>query len=207
LRRNPPALDRRLIAIAIAALVLFALSFLADNWTYHHVHMAKVYDTDWGRALRSVGYWPLWIALAGALWLHDRTPRRAAYLAASVSAAGLLGEILKILIRRDRPVAADGAYAFRAWSDHPFSSAGFGMPSSHALIAFSAAAALAALYPRATPIWYALAIGCAITRLLAGAHFLSDVLAGAIIGVTVSLSLRARLLSSPAPESSPATHT
>jgi membrane-associated phospholipid phosphatase len=81
------------------------------------------------------------------------------------------------------------------------------MPSSHALIAFSGAAALAILFPRATPIWYALAIGCAITRLLAGAHFLSDVVAGTIIGVTVAFSLRARLLSSPAPESSPATHT
>jgi membrane-associated phospholipid phosphatase len=205
----PPAstLLRSKWPIFAAALVVFGLSFTADAWTYHHVHMAKVYDTDWGRALRSVGYWPLWILLAGALWLHDKNPRRAIFLSAAVSAAGLLGEILKIAIRRDRPGVADGAYAFRAFADHPFSSSGFGMPSSHALIAFSGAAALAILFPRATPIWYALAIGCAITRLLAGAHFLSDVVAGAIIGVTVAFSLRARLLSSPAPESSPATHT
>jgi membrane-associated phospholipid phosphatase len=180
--------------VLVVAVVVFALSFTLDAWTYHHVHMAKVYDTDWGRALRSVGFWPLWIALAIALWLHDRNARRAAFLAASVSAAGLAGEILKVVIRRDRPGVADGAYAFRAWTDHPFSSAGFGMPSSHALIAFSGAAALAILFPRATPIWYALAVGCAITRLLAGAHFLSDVMAGAIIGVVVAFSLRAPLL-------------
>jgi membrane-associated phospholipid phosphatase len=183
----------------LIAVVAVALSFTLDNWTYHHIHMAKVYDTDWGRALRSVGYWPLWIALAAAMWLHDRTITRAAYLAASVSAAGILGEMLKIVVRRDRPGVADGAYAFRAWSDHPFSSSGFGMPSSHAIIAFSGATALAALFPRATPIWYALAIGCAITRLLAGAHFLSDVLAGAILGATVALALRARLRRAPTP--------
>jgi membrane-associated phospholipid phosphatase len=196
---HAPSFLRSKWPLLVIALVAFAASFTLDAWTYHHVHMAKVYDTDWGRALRSVGYWPLWIALAAAIWLHDHAAPRAAFLAASVSAAGLLGEILKILVRRDRPSVADGAYAFRAWSDHPFSSSGFGMPSSHSLIAFSGATALAVLFPRATPIWYALAIGCAITRLLAGAHFLSDVIAGAIIGVVVTLSLRARLLRAPIP--------
>jgi undecaprenyl-diphosphatase len=90
-----------------------------------------------------------------------------------------------------RPGVYDGAYGFRAWSDHPFSSAGFGMPSSHALVAFAGAAAVARLFPRAAPVWYALAVGCGITRLLAGAHFLSDVVVGAIIGVTVAVSLPA----------------
>jgi len=180
-----------LLALSLVAL---AVAFVIDPWAYHHVRLDKVYDTDWGRALRSVGYWPLWIAISGALWLHDRDRRRAAYLAASVSVAGILGEILKLLVRRVRPGVHDGAYAFRPWSDHAFSSAGFGMPSSHALIAFSGAAALAVLFPRATPIWYALAVGCAITRVLAGAHFVSDVTVGAMIGVAVALSLRARFL-------------
>jgi undecaprenyl-diphosphatase len=65
------------------------------------------------------------------------------------------------------------------------------MPSSHALVAFAGAAALARLFPRATPIWYALAVGCGITRLLSGAHFLSDVVVGALIGVSVAISLPA----------------
>src|SRR5271168_861700 len=171
---------------ALAIAVVLAAAFAVDPWAYHHVRLATVYDTDWGRALRSVGYWPLWIALAGALWLHDRDRRRATILAASVSIAGLLGEVLKLVIRRVRPGVYDGAYGFRPWSDHPFSSSGFGMPSSHALIAFSAAAALAALFPRATPIWYALAIGCGITRVLSGAHFVSDVVVGAILGIAVA---------------------
>jgi membrane-associated phospholipid phosphatase len=197
--------------LALAVGIALVAAFAIDPWAYHHVRMDKVYDTDWGRALRSVGYWPLWIALACALWLHDRDRRRATYLAASVSAAGLLGEVLKLLVRRDRPGVYDGAYGFRPWSDHPFSSSGFGMPSSHALIAFSGAAALAVLFPRATPIWYALAVGCAITRVLSGAHFVSDVTVGAIIAIAVAISLRGQLLRGPSAvpdrESSTAAHT
>jgi undecaprenyl-diphosphatase len=189
------------------ALVAIAVAFPLDAWTYHHIRFASVYETDWGRALRSVGYWPLWIALSAALWLHDRTWHRAALLAGAVSLAGILGEILKTLVRRVRPGVYDGAYGFRAWSDHPFSSSGFGMPSSHALVAFAGAAALARLFPRAAPIWYALAIGCGITRLLSGAHFLSDVVVGAIIGVTVAISLPAPRSGAAARESSTGAHT
>src|ERR1700722_13590037 len=176
--------------VVLLLVLLLAAAFAIDPWAYHHVHMAKVYDTDGGRALRSIGYWPLWIALAIAIWLHDRDWHRAAYLASTVSVAGILGEILKLLVRRDRPGVYDGAYGFRPWSDHPFSSSGFGMPSSHALIAFSGATALAVLFPRATPIWYALAVGCIITRVLSGAHFVSDVTVGALLGLGVALWLR-----------------
>jgi membrane-associated phospholipid phosphatase len=188
---------RRWVFIGLAALVLIGLSSAIDPWAYHHVQMRGVYDTDWGRAFRSVGYWPIWIVVALACWLErpeDGTGlRRASVLVGSVTLAGLLGEVLKLVIRRQRPGIADGAYSFRAWSDRPFSSAGFGLPSSHALIAFSAAAALTRLFPRAAPIWYALAIGCGVTRVLAGAHFVSDVIVGALLGIATSVWLSRRL--------------
>jgi membrane-associated phospholipid phosphatase len=178
-----------------------------DPWVFHHLREPNVYDLDWGRALRSIGYWPLWIAMAIALWLVDRRAgsgvRRAALIAASVSVAGLLGEILKLLIRRERPGTLDGVYAFRPWSDHPFSTRNFGMPSSHALIAFSGAAALSVLFPEASCVWYFLAIGCGITRVIAGAHFVSDVVAGAAIGIAIAIVISRRapffLHRSPAP--------
>jgi membrane-associated phospholipid phosphatase len=182
------------IAVAIVA---FLVASAIDPWAFHHFRKPNVYDFDWGRALRSIGYWPLWIVMAIALWLVDRRHgvgfRRAAYIAASVSVAGILGEILKLLIRRERPGTLNGTYAFRPWSDHPFSTRNFGLPSSHALIAFSGAAALSVLFPEATSVWYALAIGCGITRILAGAHFVSDVVAGAAIGIAVAILLSRRV--------------
>jgi membrane-associated phospholipid phosphatase len=88
-----------------------------------------------------------------------------------------------------RPPDVGSAYAFRAFSDHPLSSRGFGFPSSHVVVAFGAAAILSRMFPRGRIVWYAAAVGCAVSRLLAHAHYLSDVVAGAIIGVGVAALL------------------
>jgi membrane-associated phospholipid phosphatase len=173
----------------LVAVVSFAIASVLDKWVFHHIQNPHVYDQDWGRALRSIGYWPLWMIVSLALWLVDRKRgqgyRRAAFLAGSITVAGIIGEGLKLIIRRERPGTLNGIYAFRSFTDHLFSSRNFGMPSSHAVIAFSGAAALSILFPEACGVWYALAIGCGVTRVLSGAHYLSDVVAGAAIGIAV----------------------
>jgi undecaprenyl-diphosphatase len=143
--------------------------------------------------LRTFGYLPFWLLAAIALALNDRESRewwrRGALLAGAPTAAGIVGELLKITVRRMRPPEEGSAYSFRAFSDHPFSSRGFGFPSSHAVVAFGAAAILARLFPRAKVVWYAAAVGCAVSRLLAHAHYLSDVVAAAIIGIAIAALL------------------
>jgi membrane-associated phospholipid phosphatase len=177
----------------IIALALIALSMLLDGWVADHVRFGRVYETDWGRMLRTFGYLPFWLLAVIALALQDRGSRewwrRAILLAAAPTVAGIVGEVLKILVRRMRPSDAGHAYAFRPWSDHPFSSRGFGFPSDHALVAFGAAAILARLFPRAWWVWYGAAIGCAISRLLAHAHYLSDVVASACIAIGLAALL------------------
>ncbi|HZS61959.1 MAG TPA: phosphatase PAP2 family protein [Gemmatimonadaceae bacterium] len=181
--------------LVIFVVAMIGASFI-DPWVFHHIQKPNVYDQDWGRALRSVGYWPLWMILSLALWLVDRKggrgSKRAIFLSGSITAAGIGGEVLKLIIRRERPGTMNGVYAFRAFSDHLFSSRNFGMPSSHAVIAFSGAAAMSILFPEATGVWYALAIGCGVTRVLSGAHFLSDVIAGAAIGIATSIVISRR---------------
>ena len=166
---------------------------LADGWVADHVRYGRVYDTDWGRMLRNFGYLPFWLLAALALALHDRASsgwwRRAVLLAAAPTAAGIASELLKITVRRMRPPEIGHGYAFRAWSDHPFSSKGFGFPSGHAVVAFGAAAILAHFFPRARVLWYAAAVGCAISRLLAHAHYLSDVVASACISMGIAALL------------------
>lgn len=174
----------------LLAVALIALSMLADGWVAEHVRFGRVYETDWGRMLRNFGYLPFWLLAAIALALHDRQSRewwrRGALLALVPTASGIVGELLKILVRRMRPPDVGSAYAFRAYADHPFSSRGFGFPSSHAVVAFGAAAILSRLFPRAKVVWYAAAVGCAVSRLLAHAHYVSDVVAGACIGIGVA---------------------
>jgi membrane-associated phospholipid phosphatase len=181
------------VRYAIIAIALVALSMLADGWVADNVRFGRVYETDWGRMLRNFGYLPFWLIAAIALALEDRARtewwRRGTLLAVAPTAAGIIGEVLKVLVRRTRPPDVGNAYAFRAWSDHPFSSRGFGFPSSHAVVAFGAAAILARMFPRARCVWYAAATGCAISRLLAHAHFLSDVVAGALLGIAMAWAI------------------
>ena len=100
--------------------------------------------------------------------------------------AGLIGEGLKLVVRRERP-PANAEYGFRAWAPPWDNTSGLGMPSTHAAVAFAASAALRRLHPRGRWAWYAMAAGCAVTRLQPNAsgenaHFLSDVFVGAVLG-------------------------
>jgi membrane-associated phospholipid phosphatase len=179
-----------------AAVLLLIASLVVDRWAYEHIVYGRVYEEDWGRMLRVMGFWPLWLLASIALVLND-WPRRTAQavypglmrgwlLIASVTASGLAGEILKLVFRRERPRAHGGAYYFRPFTDRPLYSGGLALPSSHAIVAFGAATMLSRLYPRAWPVWYLLAIGCGLTRVMAQAHFVSDVAASALVAWAIA---------------------
>jgi membrane-associated phospholipid phosphatase len=61
-----------------------------------------------------------------------------------------------------------------------------GIPSSHAAVAFGGAFMLLRLFPGAGIIALLGATGCATTRILLGAHYLSDVLVAAALGLLAS---------------------
>ena len=47
-------------ALAITLVAFVAGSFL-DTWAYHNVRLSGVYNEDWGRLLRVMGFLPLWV--------------------------------------------------------------------------------------------------------------------------------------------------
>lgn len=61
----------------------------------------------------------------------------------------------------------------------------FSFPSGHTIIAFSIAVPLGMFYPALMPGLLFCAISIAISRILLGMHFLSDVVAGSAIGATL----------------------
>ena len=172
----------RIVLLSALAIVL---AHLGDQWAWLHLEQPGVYDHDLGRMLRVVGFLPIWLLLAVALWLQGGDRRRALLLGLTPALGGLAAEVLKILLRRERPGLHDGAYYFRPFSDRFWSTTDIGLPSSHAMVAFSGAWILCRLYPKAWPIWLLLAGGCALTRLQAHAHFLSDVAVAALAGYVV----------------------
>jgi membrane-associated phospholipid phosphatase len=48
---------------------------------------------------------------------------------------------------------------------------------------------LARLFPRSAPVWYLLAAGCALTRVMQQAHFLSDVVLSALVAWLIASML------------------
>jgi membrane-associated phospholipid phosphatase len=191
--------SRPVVRFLVLALVVMVGAHLVDGWAYRHVVLDDVYGKDWGRMFRVMGFAPFWLLGAIALVLTDWPLRlergaraawlRGSLLLGSVAVSGILGELLKLLFRRERPGAHDGAYVFRAFSDRPFYSGGLALPSSHSIVAFGAACMLARLFPRAAPVWYFLAVGCGLTRVMAHAHFVSDVAAAGLVAWAVAALL------------------
>lgn len=188
-----PQATRRFLAWSVLALLL---AHLADPWGAAHLVLPHLGNTDLGRLLRILGFLPTWIIVAAALVMTDwplgeasgprESFRRGILVVGSATLAGGVAEVLKILVRRERPGDDAAGYVFRAWSDRTFSTGGLGLPSSHVAVAFGALAMLSLLFPRARPVWYALAVGCAFSRVAAHAHFLSDATAAAILGIAVA---------------------
>ncbi len=150
----------------------------------------EVQSAEWSLALRSLGFLPVWLVVALAFYLVDHSTRftmssRALLLVTSVVVAGGLSEVLKVLIRRLRPDATGGMFVWRPIIDDPFSTSGLGMPSGHAMVAFTAAWVLCRLFPRAAGLWISAACGCAATRVLSQAHFVRDTVLAAAIAFAV----------------------
>lgn len=169
------------------------LAHLADTAAWEHLRDPRVNEREWGRLLRSVGYVPTWMLGAAALWLasaragHGSAGRwRAGVLLFAPAIAGGLAELMKLVIRRQRPGADSAAYLFRPYDVDLWSTKGLGMASSHAAVAFGAAAVLGRCFPGTAPVWYLLAVGCAATRVMAGAHYVSDTVAAAALGWLVA---------------------
>src|SRR4051812_37624152 len=125
--------------------------------------------------------------LAAVVMLALGRRRAAVYLLLVRAVAVVLGDGLKEVIRRARPVLA-----------HPVAHAhGFSFPSGHALGSAALYASIAIVLASRVPFSARLALGLlpalcvAATRVLLGVHFPSDVVAGLFTGWAVALLLAA----------------
>lgn len=195
--------ERRLRFAVLAGLALL-VAVLLDYWAWRLLagDPQALEQADWYQALRQLGYLPTWLAIAAVAALAgsrlDDAGTRAHWrdaalrLAGAPIVAGLLAEIIKPIVRRERPINTEGLFVFRPLTDSLLSGSGLGMPSSHTTVAFAAAGVVARVLPGSGPVVLTAAAGCGLTRLLSGAHFLSDVVAGAILGLAVAWWLTPR---------------
>ena len=174
--------------------------------TAHHSVLHLITTGD-HKLMRKVNKWPApkWVRLAaiaatragdGWLWylvglavlLLGTSDRFAATAAAGSAAAVGIGIfiLLKKTSGRKRPCEIEP----HCWA-HILPPDQFSFPSGHTITAFAVAVTLGLFYPAMLFALLFCALCIAASRVLLGMHFLSDVLAGALLGTGLALGSHA----------------
>ena len=185
----------RRLAVGIAAV---GLAFLLDRPAFPFLRTVTLYD-HWGEMREGLttakflasGLGTVLVGLVVAR-LDPRRWRRAGAFFLAVAVAATAGSLLKVAAGRERP-SREGQVAGRertvfhgpAMGLHHASCQSF--PSGHTLSAFASATTLSAFYPPAAPVFYSVATATAVNRVVKHQHFLSDVVAGALLGHLLAL--------------------
>jgi undecaprenyl-diphosphatase len=135
----------------------------------------------------------LWIAVAVVLLVSPATWRAFGATAAAAAAANTAVVLLKGRVRRARPAERPSNCFYGSLGDRMRFDE-FSFPSGHALNAFALAAVAAPALPPLAPVLVLLALSVAASRVVLGVHFLTDVIAGALLGTLVGLSCHAAVL-------------
>ena len=193
----------RLIQAAVLALAVLSAANPADEMLHDFVfrHLVSHEVRMLANGLTLLGATEVaTVGLAGLAVVGYRTAdatmwRAAVGGVAGVRLAGLTTQVAKHIACRARPRLVDGwgvgpatppdSPALRGCFHWPcFGESGYhGFPSGHAATAFAAAAALIGWVPPRRRSWLlAVAAGVGASRIVLNAHFLSDVLGGALFG-------------------------
>lgn len=175
-------------SFTVRAMTIMGTSALLDDPVRDFAQRNRGDVSDWvaDRFDRFGMNYPTWIIggfFAAGLILNDNTAKMVALdgLAANLIATNLITPALKDVFGRHRPFMGSGKHEFEPFSGHD------SFPSGHSIKAFVNAGVIAAHYEQ----WWVKAIAYGVAGLVAFArvnydvHYLSDVLAGAAIGIAI----------------------
>jgi membrane-associated phospholipid phosphatase len=173
-------------------------SFVYYHSWPQHLSVLNTFVSGWPPGMTSLAPFLLF---AGFLFPHGRARETVILTSLSIMLSFLLKNDLKWVFSRDWPTTwihnnpswiTNHAYGFQ-WFQGAFFQAGEttgSFPSGHAAIAFGSLLPLGLMYRRSLGCCVALATLEGLAMVAFDYHFLSDVFAGALVGITCTLALR-----------------
>jgi len=191
---------KRATASWMASLPVVLLAVVAGHYVYDRPLAVFFAGITGGvvyffQTVTYLGESTLYLVVSGLLFLcfvyvlpQRRQARKMLYLFSAVAVSGLVANLVKWLMGRWRPnmFSPQGLYGFE------FFGVGYGQtsfPSGHATTICAVAFALAVLFPRWRCLWGAVAVLVAGSRVVIGAHYASDVVMGAYVGILTAFLL------------------
>jgi membrane-associated phospholipid phosphatase len=145
-------------------------------------------ESDFWSFFKQFGEWWLVLSVAGLLGVfHAWRWRAVVPLLMGIGLAQLTTSVLMWSTGRPRPTLMDrGPWDWEPFRGGPaglFELQNLSMPSGHASTAFAMAMTLALLVPRGAGLWFVIASLTAVERVISLAHWASDVVVSALVGV------------------------
>ncbi len=133
----------------------------------------------WMIAATKLGDGWVWYSVGIALLLFGGEYRFIAFAASAAAEAAtiVLVRLLKKASKRKRPCQLEA----HCWAN-VLPPDQFSFPSGHAMSAFAIAVPLCVFYPEMGAALIALSVSIAISRVILGMHFVSDVVVGSVLG-------------------------
>lgn len=187
-------LTQRTLLCLITGLALYVLFFFwldrpIDVWI--HTHLADGRAFQWGTYISFLAYGPvirlllaigIILAIACDRGRRQRWAMCVLYVCISCAVALVVGDGFKYFLARYRPVMLFdknlyGLHFFsKVWEINS-------TPSGHTLRAFAILTALSLLFRRGCVLFMPLAAAIGVSRVIVTAHYPSDVIFGAVIGI------------------------
>ena len=178
---------RVFVSIILIGIILTLVSFIYDSEIISFISLLRSFYLDYlfiSIAFASQSIIIFFVLTSLFLWQeHKRKWIFPLWLTLALSI--IISYIVKVLIHRPRPFQAGvisvlglGVYLMK----NSFLTWNFSFPSFQAMLVFSALPILDKEFPKFKYIWLIFACFVALSRVYFGLHYMSDVIAGAIIG-------------------------
>jgi membrane-associated phospholipid phosphatase len=181
------------LAAGITAIIYLVLFYFFDRaidlWVYNNYSKTWLFQLGTyisllaqGKAINLLIALCFIVIIIGDLSIKRRWTRCLLYICITATIAIIIGDGLKYLLGRYRPIML---FEHNLYGMHYFSSkwALNSTPSGHTIRAFAILAAVSLLYRRLTVVFIAIATLIGASRVIVTAHYPSDVLLSAFIGI------------------------